>query len=96
VSFLFGGGEAAGEVMRPSADSEPVGAELVVPARRKICTMASTVRCLGCGFEIPADKRICPKCMEPQPTNRKGYIALSVGFFALLLVAWLAMKLFGN
>lgn len=58
--------------------------------------MSSTVRCLACGFEVPDGKRICPTCMEPQPENRKGYILASVGITALMLVAWLAMKIFGN
>jgi predicted nucleic acid-binding Zn ribbon protein len=57
--------------------------------------MSSTVRCLGCGCEVPAGKRVCPKCLEPQPTNRKGYIALSIGITALLLVIWLVTKLLG-
>lgn len=45
---------------------------------------------------MPDGKRICPTCMEPQPENRKGYILASVGITALMLVAWLAMKIFGN
>lgn len=58
--------------------------------------MSSTVRCLGCGFEVPAGKQFCPTCLEPQPTNRKGYIAASIGLTALLLFVWLVTKLLGK
>ena len=58
--------------------------------------MSSPVKCLGCGFEVPTGKRVCPTCLEPQPKNRKGYIAASIGVFALMLVVWLAMQIFGK
>jgi len=58
--------------------------------------MSSTVKCLECGFQVPAGKRVCPTCLAPQLTNRKGAIALGVGLFALVLVAWIIMQLFGK
>lgn len=58
--------------------------------------MAEAVRCLECGLEVPVGKRICPTCQAPQPLNRKGYIVVGGVLFGLMLVAWIAMQIFGK